>query len=97
MCRPACFDGPREAATGVSGVDLLTWWGAMVPAGTPDAIVQKINGWFAQVLKDPSIAEHLREQANDLMITPLAEAQTLLRKSEQEWKRLVEETGVEKI
>jgi tripartite-type tricarboxylate transporter receptor subunit TctC len=90
-------DLPTFAEGGVSGVDLLTWWGAMVPAGTPDAIVQKIHGWFEQVLKEKDTADYLREQANDVMITPLAEAQTLLRKSEQEWKRLVEETGVEKI
>ena len=88
---------PTFAEGGVSGVDLLTWWGAMVPAGTPDAIVQKIHGWFEQALKEKDTADYLREQANDVMITPLAEAQTLLRKSEQEWKRLVEETGVEKI
>ena len=85
------------AEGGVAGVDLSTWWGAMVPAGTPDSIVQKIHGWFAQALKEKDTADYLREQANDLLITPLAEAQQMLRKSEQEWKRLVEETGVEKI
>lgn len=77
-------DLPTFAEGGVSGVDLLTWWGAMVPAATPDSIVLKIHEWFAQALKEPETADYLREQANDIMITPLAEAQTLLRRSEQE-------------
>ena len=90
-------DLPTFAEGGVAGVNLATWWGAMVPAATPDDTVLKINQWFAQALKTQDTADFLREQANDVMITPLPEAQTLLRKSEQEWKQLVEETGVEKI
>lgn len=90
-------DLPTFAEGGAKGVDFMTWWGAMVPAATPDPIVQKIHGWFAQALKQKETTEFLNKQANDLFITSLQDAQPLLRKSEQQWKRLVEEAGVEKI
>lgn len=88
---------PTFKEGGVPGIDLVTWWGAMVPAGTPDPVVAKINQWFAEALKGADTVEFLREQGNDAMATPLPEAAQMLRRSEQEWKTLVDATGVEKI
>jgi hypothetical protein len=31
-------------------MDLSLWWGVMVPIATPKPIVDKINGWFAQIV-----------------------------------------------
>ena len=35
-----------------SGVpmDLSLWWGVMVPIATPKPVVDKINGWFVQIV-----------------------------------------------
>ena len=31
-------------------MDLIGWWAAMVPAGTPKPVVDKINKWFVQMV-----------------------------------------------
>ena len=40
---------PTMAEAGVPGVELLTWFAAMVPSATPRPIIEKLNKWFNEV------------------------------------------------
>lgn len=40
-------------------MDLIGWFAAMVPAGTPRPIVDQINGWFAKIHADPETPKFL--------------------------------------
>jgi tripartite-type tricarboxylate transporter receptor subunit TctC len=51
---------------GFADYDLTTWWGLFVPAGTPEAIVAKINRDTAAALRDPE----LRARFADLSVEP---------------------------
>lgn len=90
-------DLPTFAEGGAPGIDLVTWWGAMVAAGTPDPIVAQISAWFAKAMEAPDARDFLKAQGNDLYRTTPAEAAGLLRKSEQEWERMVRDAQVEKV
>ena len=41
-------------------IDITTWTGLFVPAGTPESIVTRLNAETAAVLAEPTIAERLR-------------------------------------
>ena len=43
------------------GVDVVsgTWFGLLAPAGTPDAVVRKINADMRQALQDPALQEQI--------------------------------------
>jgi tripartite-type tricarboxylate transporter receptor subunit TctC len=71
-------------------VDQLGWWGVMVPKGTPKPIVDKINGWFNQVLKTDETKQFITNQGGDVYITTPDEAQALMARTVDEWKGLVE-------
>ena len=43
----------------LAGYEVLQWWGLVAPAGTPPAIVSKINEDVAAVLRTPEIQERL--------------------------------------
>jgi tripartite-type tricarboxylate transporter receptor subunit TctC len=30
-------------------VELVSWWGVFVPAGTPQPVIEKLEGWFKQI------------------------------------------------
>lgn len=90
-------DLPTFAESGVPGIDLVTWWGAMVTAETPDPIVSQIRSWFMKAIESPEVAEFLKSQGNDVYITEPAEAATQLRKSEREWEQMVRDANVEKV
>lgn len=52
-------DVPSLGDYGISDVDGNGWYGALVPAGTPAAVVAKLNAAFAAVLSSPATREHL--------------------------------------
>jgi tripartite-type tricarboxylate transporter receptor subunit TctC len=58
---------PTVAET-LPGYEITQWWGVMVPASTPRAIVDRLNREFASALAHPEVQERLRQQGT----TPLA-------------------------
>jgi tripartite-type tricarboxylate transporter receptor subunit TctC len=51
------------AEQGVQGVDAQFWWGIVVPAGTPQPIVARLNAEIAQALADPEIRATFEKQS----------------------------------
>jgi tripartite-type tricarboxylate transporter receptor subunit TctC len=51
-----------EGSPGLAGYELLNWFGLFITAGTPPAIVSRLNGIINTALKDPGIAEKLMVQ-----------------------------------
>jgi len=47
---------------GLKGYAMVSWTGVFAPAGTPPAIVQRLNAELNAVLKEPEVAAKLREQ-----------------------------------
>ena len=52
-------DLPTMQEAGVRGLRLLAWAGILAPAGTPAAIVQKVNADWARVVAMPEVREKL--------------------------------------
>jgi tripartite-type tricarboxylate transporter receptor subunit TctC len=53
---------PTLAEAGVPGVELVSWGGVSVPAGTPDAVVERIRAAFRTALQQPQVVEALQAQ-----------------------------------
>ena len=53
---------PTMAEVGVPGVEVETWFGIFLPAGTPESIVNKINQTTEAILNTPSFRAHLEKQ-----------------------------------
>ena len=54
-------DWPTIAEAGLPGFNITSWVGLVVPAGTPRAIVQRLNALGNQVLAMPAIRKRLDE------------------------------------
>jgi len=54
---------PTMAEAGFPGLDTNTWFGLVVPAGTPDATVIVLNKLFVAAAQSPDVVAKLREQA----------------------------------
>lgn len=48
-------DVPTVAEAGYAGFDMPSWYGIWAPAGTPDAVVQKVYAATQTALKDPAV------------------------------------------
>ncbi len=56
---PTAPDVPTLAESGVPGFDMAASDGVYAPAGTPKAIVDKLNAAFRQALEDPQVRDNL--------------------------------------
>jgi tripartite-type tricarboxylate transporter receptor subunit TctC len=59
-------DVPSIAET-VKGYDYSSWFGAFAPAGTPRAIIDRLNAEIRKAMADPAVAEKLSAQTLDPM------------------------------
>jgi tripartite-type tricarboxylate transporter receptor subunit TctC len=85
---------PTMTEAGVP-MNLELYWGVMVPAATPDAIANKINGWFAEILKQPDTVKLLADSGADPLIRTPAEAQAMFLAAIKEWGDYVKMAGIE--
>ena len=58
---PAMPDLPTIAESGLPGFDLTTWFGLMVPAGTPADIVARLNAEIVRALNANDMRERLQK------------------------------------
>lgn len=54
-------DVPTMAESGFPGFEVQSWFGLAAPAGTPDAIIKRLNEALNQALKDPATKQRLAE------------------------------------
>ena len=52
---------PTAREAGLPGYEATTWWGFLVPAKTPHAIVAKLNAEINKALVDPGVKKKLEE------------------------------------
>jgi tripartite-type tricarboxylate transporter receptor subunit TctC len=77
-------------------MDQAGWWGVFVPAATPDAVVNKLNALFAQVLTTEETKKFLNGFGGDVFIGTPQEVQDLFAKTAEQWKGYVEMAKIPK-
>jgi tripartite-type tricarboxylate transporter receptor subunit TctC len=87
-------DVPTIAEAGVPGYEATIWLGIMAPAGTPAAVVDKLNSEVNKVLKLPATREAWAKQgAEPLVMTP-AEFDKYLRGDIEKWAKVIHSAGI---
>jgi tripartite-type tricarboxylate transporter receptor subunit TctC len=79
---PQLKDVPTFAEAGVPDFVLGTWHGVLAPAGTPAAVVAKINADINQIIQTPAFRESLVAQGN-VAASPLTPAQFAAKMSSE--------------
>jgi tripartite-type tricarboxylate transporter receptor subunit TctC len=52
-------DVPSAVEAGTPTLDLKVWFGILAPAGTPDAIIDRLNAEFVKALRQPEVRQRL--------------------------------------
>jgi len=86
-------DVPTVAESGFPGFEDVTWVGLFAPAGTPDAVLQRINREVARLHQDPDFLAKLAAAGFEPLGGSVAEAHDYLRSELAKWARVVKETG----
>ena len=91
---PAVPDIPTLAESGVAGYDLTMWTGVFAPAGTPQAILDKVSNDIAVVLKMPDVRKRLKPFGQTLVGSTQAQFEMFFKKEVAMWANVLKVTGI---
>jgi tripartite-type tricarboxylate transporter receptor subunit TctC len=83
---------PTVAET-LPGFDISLWQGIVAPAGTPRAIVAKLNAQIVKSLKTPDLNSKLAAQGLDAVGNTPAEFATYMKSEADKWAGIVRTSG----
>ena len=87
-------DVPTLAESGMPGFEVGAWQGVMVPAGTPPAVVTRLNAEIVKALNMPAVRERLALQGAEPLGSTPAEYGVYVQKELKRWAGVVKATGV---
>lgn len=85
---------PTLAETVMPGFEAGAWQGVMVPAGTPAAVVQRLNAEINKALQHPELRQKLAVQGAEPLGSSVEEYGAYLRKELTRWASVVKSTGI---
>ena len=90
---PALPDLPTVAEAGVPGYEVGSWYGLLLPAGTPPAIVKKVSEDVAKIVHSPAIHAKLQAQGATPVGSTPAQFTAHIRKEIDKWSVVVKSSG----
>ena len=86
-------DIPTFAEQGLAGFDSYGWFGIVAPAGTPAAVVDRLNAAVVAELKEPAVIERIRALGSEPMPQAPAEFSAYIQREIDKWTKVVKASG----
>lgn len=93
---PAVADMPTASEAGVPGFAYTTWYGMLVPVGTPAAVVTRMHGDLARQVSDPQVAQRFSKQGLSVHATTPQDFGKHLSSEVSRWQQVVKAAGINK-
>ena len=84
---------PTMDEAGVRGYEFNTWYGLLVPAGTPRTIIERLNKETAKVLASAAIREQFTPQGVETAPSSPEEFGAYLKSEVEKWGKVVKASG----
>jgi len=87
-------DTPTLEEAGLKDFDIGTWFGVLAPAGTPEAIVERLNKEINNILAQPEFQNRMRQQGAEPMMGSPADFAKRIDEETKKFAALVKEANV---
>lgn len=85
----ALSDVPTMIEQGQADFVVTFWSGVMAPAGTPAAIVDKLDAALMKVMQDPALRKRLSDEGSIVTPLPTAQFRKYIADDAERWQRIV--------
>ena len=85
---------PTIAESGVPGYDTSGWFGMVAPAGTPRAVIERLNNETVKGITTAESRQRLGTLGGDVVANTPAEFSTFIRNDHAKWAKLIAATGL---
>jgi tripartite-type tricarboxylate transporter receptor subunit TctC len=87
-------DIPTIMEAGVSNFDVSSWFGVFLPAGTPRAIVAKMNEQVRRIVEAPDVKKRLTDLGADPETNTPEQFAAYVQSERTRWAKVVQDTGI---
>jgi tripartite-type tricarboxylate transporter receptor subunit TctC len=91
---PTAIDVPTTAEVGMPDVLAENWYGMLAPAGTPPAIVARLNEIATEAMRDPAVKEKLAIQGAELVGDSPEHFRAFIESETAKWAKVIKDAGV---
>ena len=91
---PQLPEVPTLAEAGFPGVEMTTWYGLFVTAGTPEPVVDRLHAETRKVLAMPDMVERFKGLAGEPGSMTRAEVAELNRADYERFGKLIREANI---
>ena len=84
---------PSFAESGFPEFSLVNWYAIMAPAGTPEAVVNRLNREIGAVMREPAVAARITAAGLDPVTGTPAELEALVRRDIERYRNMIRITG----
>ncbi|MDB5905802.1 MAG: hypothetical protein JWM26_4680 [Betaproteobacteria bacterium] len=85
---------PTVAESGIAGYEMSQWYGVLAPAGTPAAIVNRLNGEIRKAMKQPQVRAQLLAAGADPVESSPRDFAAFFSAEIARWTRVVQTAGI---
>lgn len=85
---------PTMIEGGLPDFEIVTWFGFLAPARTPESIVERLNSEISQAVTSPDVASRLAELGADWTPNSAKEFADFIQRDLKKWKLVVEKSGL---
>ena len=91
---PVIRDVPIFSEVGLPGMQAVTWFAVIAPAGTPPAIVQTLNAAFVEALKHPDIQQRFADYGAEPIANTPEQMGNFVRAESVRWAKVIKDANV---
>jgi tripartite-type tricarboxylate transporter receptor subunit TctC len=91
---PLIGDTPTIAEQGIPNFESGTWQGVLVPKGTPEAVVQRLNAELIKVIRNPEVRARLAGQGAEVVTMTPAEQDKFFGAERDRWAKVVAQANI---
>lgn len=85
---------PTVAESGFPGFASVQWFGVAAPAGTPAAVVSRLNEGVVGILKDPKVVERLEALGAEVAGDSPDQFAQYIRQDAKRWSSIINDSGI---
>jgi len=93
---PGLPDVPTVSEQGVAGYDVRSWAGLMAPAGTPRAVVDRLNAEMLKALQIPAVKTRLEDIGGEVRGSTPEEMKAMVASELSRWVQVVADAKIPK-
>jgi tripartite-type tricarboxylate transporter receptor subunit TctC len=88
-------DIPTLAESGVPGYNVTSWYGLVVPAGTPKAIIARLHEAALSALKNPEVKNRFAKTDLELVGSTPEKFGAFINSEVAKWAKVIKESGMQ--